>query len=171
MGMVRGQVQPNQHAPCVARCVLERPQSRRPVVVLPLQLHSRLSLLLRRLSVCFGGWFRWVRLASLPYGLFSLPPAFTPESVSASNGNSQGLFAANLRTKVWQKYLWIQNNPQKWYARQDLNLQPLVPELGIYTSYYSDSVEKWGDYAPPIHASEAIMCIIDTLSGPEMGQN
>ena len=73
--------------------------------------------------------------------------------------------------KVWQKYLWIQNNPQKWYARQDLNLQPLVPELGIYTSYYSDSVEKWGDYAPAIHVSEAIMRTIDTLSGAEMGQN
>ncbi len=26
----------------------------------------------RRLSVCVGGWFRWVRLASLPYGLAPL---------------------------------------------------------------------------------------------------
>ena len=47
-------------------------QSRRPVVVLPRRLHSRWSLLLRRLSVCVGGWFRWVRLASLPYGLAPL---------------------------------------------------------------------------------------------------
>ncbi len=72
VGMVRGQVQPNLHAPCVARCVLARRQSRRPVVVQPRQRHARWSLLQHRLSVCVGGWFRWVRLASLPYGLAPL---------------------------------------------------------------------------------------------------
>ena len=34
--------------------------------------HARLSHTRRRLSVCVGGWFRWVRLASLPYGLAPL---------------------------------------------------------------------------------------------------
>ena len=40
-------------------------QSRQPVVVRPPHHHSPdLSQLQHRLSVCVGGWFRWVRLAS-----------------------------------------------------------------------------------------------------------
>ena len=115
-----------------------------------------------------------MRLASLPYGLCVPPTAFTPEPVSASTEIHKDYLRKICGQKcdrIVTEYLPIQNNRQKWYARRDLNPQPSVPELGIYTCYYSDSVEKWGDYAPAIHVSEAIMRTIDTLSGAEMGQN
>ena len=124
-----------QLAPCVARCVLELLLSRRPVVVLPSQLHARWSLLQHRLSVCVGGWFRWVRLASLPYRLAcpqqhlhqsrQVPPTEIHKDYLRQ---TCGQIWAKFRTELGQKYSPIQNNPRKWYARRDLNPQPSVPE-------------------------------------------